>query len=151
MFLSGNTATAQLISLYLCTFPLAVCLARAKRRFLIFAVVSTNKENDQRVETAGQTQLKGRFVTIMEQTQTWLFIHEGMNHPVGRSSLNGSGPICTYSLNTCKNMSFIGIWREKKGGEEETVSGSEVCECAASALVVCECVCHESVCLNSLP
>lgn len=66
VFLSGNAGTVQLISLYLCTFPLAVRLMQARRRFLIFYVVSTNKENDQRVETAGQTQLTGRFVTIME-------------------------------------------------------------------------------------
>lgn len=90
MFLSGNTATAQLISLYLCTFPLAVRLTQARRWFLIFNVVSTNKENDQWVETAGQTQLTGRFVMIMEQKYTWLFnIRDESSW--GKSILNTTG------------------------------------------------------------
>lgn len=48
-------------------FPTGSSSRTGKEAVSIFYVVSTNKENDQWVETAGQTQLKGKFVMIMEQ------------------------------------------------------------------------------------
>lgn len=68
-FLSGNAGTVLLISLCLCTFPLAVRLAVVAKEFglLIFYVHPLIKRAKQGAVTAGQTLLTSRFVMIMEQ------------------------------------------------------------------------------------